>query len=120
MRKVFVVDDDPYFRSALRMKLRQEGYDVLATGSGLDLLRELQNSKVDAIVLDLNMPGLPGLEVLRRLAADPVLSSIPVLVATAERDSRTRSQCLALGARECHMKPVSLQRLAASVAAYVS
>lgn len=120
MRTVFVVDDDPYFRSALRMKLEQKGYDVLATGNGLDLLRELRTCEVDAIVLDLNMPGLSGLEVLRRLAADPVLSSIPVLVATAERDSRTRSQCLELGARECHAKPVSLRRLAASVAAHVS
>jgi CheY-like chemotaxis protein len=117
MRKVFVVDDNPCFRSTLRIKLRKEGYDVLATGNGWDLLRKLQTCKVDFIVLGLNMPSLSGLEVLRRVAADPELFSIPVLVATAQRDSRMRSERLALGARECHTKPVSLQWLAASVAA---
>jgi CheY-like chemotaxis protein len=115
MYTVFIADDSELFRTTMRITFERQGYDVVAAANGQDLLRHLEGQKADLIVLDVNMPGLSGIDVLERLGADPRFSSIPVLMASGENDMETRARCLALGAREFHTKPVSLRSLAARV-----
>jgi DNA-binding response OmpR family regulator len=117
VRRVIVVDDDRHFRGAVRYRLEQAGYEAVAAKDGGDLLDRLGMERADLIILDLDMPGLSGLEVLECLRADAELRRIPVLVATGRRDGATRARCMELGARACYAKPLSLRKLAASVEA---
>jgi DNA-binding response OmpR family regulator len=120
MSRIFIAEDNEMCRAAMRIAFEGHGYDVVAAIDGQDLLRRLESQRADLIVLDLNMPGLSGLEVLRRLREDPRLATIPVLVASAQDDGGTRARCLALGAKEFHTKPFSLRGLAARVGAYLA
>jgi CheY-like chemotaxis protein len=119
MHRVFIAEDDERFRTAMRIVFEENGYDVVVASDGQDLLQRLQSQQADLIILDLNMPGLSGIEVLERLMEDPRLSRIPVLMASAQDDEQVRAKCLALGVREFHFKPFSLRSLAASVEAYL-
>jgi len=120
MPAVMVVDDDPQLCAALQFKLERAGYQVSAVGSGQDLLTRLATERPDLIILDLMMPSMSGIEVLERLRADPVLSSIPVLVVTAWGHTGMRSRCMALGAVDFISKPFSLRELAQRVEQHVA
>src|SRR5205823_919433 len=76
-KRVLVVDDDPGIRDALRMILEYEGYQVLTAADGKTALASLDADSVDAVLLDIKMPGMDGLEILDRIAereaAPPVL-----------------------------------------------
>jgi len=120
MHKIFIADDDHRLRKAMRLMLEGHGYDVVAAMDGRDLLRQLEKQKADLIVLDLEMPGLSGLEVLKTLRSDPRFSRIPVLMASAQDDDRTRIRCLSLGACEFRAKPFSLRSLVGSVEAHLA
>jgi len=115
MHTIFIADDSELFRLTMRMAFEGQGYQVVAASDGRDLLRRLDAQEADLIILDLNMPGLSGFDVLERLGSDPQLSQIPVLMSSGQADKETRARCLALGAREFHPKPFSLRTLASSV-----
>jgi DNA-binding response OmpR family regulator len=117
MRKIVIADDDAFFSAAVQFKFTSEGYDVSAVGDGRDLVDELSSCAPDLVLLDLEMPGMSGVDVLQRMREDPQLSSIPVLVVTSEYGSGTRARCLRLGAAGFCSKPVSLSTLAARVRA---
>ncbi len=117
VRRIMVVDDDRHFRGAVRFRLERAGYEAVAAADGGDLLDRLATDRADLIILDLDMPGMSGLEVLECLRADAELCRIPVLVATGRRDRATQARCMELGARACYAKPLSLRKLAASVEA---
>jgi DNA-binding response OmpR family regulator len=115
-----IADDDDLFSAAVQLKLASEGYHVDAFGNGKDLMDHLTAHAPDAVLLDLKMPVLSGLDVLVHIQQDPQLSSIPVLVVTSQRDRGTRARCLGLGAAGFYPKPVSLRTLAAGVRACLS
>jgi DNA-binding response OmpR family regulator len=119
--RIIVVDDDRDFRTAVRLRLERAGYEAVDAIDGQDLFDQLgAEGEADLIILDVEMPGLSGMKVLESMAADPHLRSIPVLVATGRRDRATRDSCLQLGAQAFYVKPLSLRRLTADVAAYLS
>jgi DNA-binding response OmpR family regulator len=78
--RILVVDDEPAVRRSVRSALTLEGYEVRLASKGAEALDVLASERVDAIVLDLLMPGLDGLEVCRRLRADG--DPTPVLMLT--------------------------------------
>jgi two-component system, OmpR family, KDP operon response regulator KdpE len=87
--KVLVVDDEPPIVRAVAANLRARGYDVVTAGSGDAALTSVEASQPDCVVLDLGLPGVAGLEVLRRLRT---WTNVPVVVLTAvdaERDKVT-------------------------------
>jgi CheY-like chemotaxis protein len=115
MQTIFIADDSELYRLMMRLAFEGHGYDVVAASDGQELLRRLDAQEADLIILDINMPGLSGIEVLERLEADPQLSRIPVLMASGQADRETRAKCMALGAREFHAKPCNMRSLTASV-----
>ena len=80
---IMVVDDNPEIVSILQFMLKQKDFNVICAYSGLQLLAGLEEQKPDLIILDVMMPEMDGLEVLRRLKGSPETSSIPVILLTA-------------------------------------
>jgi DNA-binding NtrC family response regulator len=102
---VLIVDDDVALREALAEASADLGYEVRLAPSGMAALALLAEETVDAILLDLRMPGLDGLEVLRRLRERP--SSPPVAVLTAHATAENTIEAMRLGAFDHLTKPIS-------------
>lgn len=88
-KSVLVVDDEADIREALRIILEADGYQVLEAGDGLEALQMVHQARPDLVILDIMMPRMDGLEVLRRLEADPGTAGLPVIflsVLTSEMD----------------------------------
>jgi two-component system response regulator MprA len=113
--KVMVVDDEPAVRTALDRALRLEGYDVELAANGSEALRRLAVSAPDAIVLDVLMPEVDGLEVCRRLRATE--DRTPVLMLTARDAVEDRVAGLDAGADDYLVKPFALEELFARLRA---
>jgi DNA-binding response OmpR family regulator len=111
MKRILVIDDDPAVTSLLKRSLSYEGYTVDLAASGESGLQLAQAHAPDLVILDIMMPGLNGLEVLRRLrAAD---SRLPVILLTAKDTPGDQVQGLESGADDYVMKPFSLEVLQA-------
>ena len=115
MQRVLVVDDDPAVRASLERALKLEGYEVLTAANGGEALREVAVSPPDALVLDVLMPEVDGLEVCRRLrgAGDRT----PVLMLTARDAVSDRVDGLDAGADDYLVKPFALEELLARLRA---
>ena len=112
---MLVVDDDAGVRQAVRRALGLEGYDVALAGDGVEALRAIGDEPPDAIVLDLMMPRLDGLEVCRRLREHG--DRTPILVLTAKHRLSERVAGLDAGADDYLVKPFALEELLARVRA---
>ena len=112
-RRILVIEDDEAIREGLTDALRSEGYDVLATANGHDGLHLGLTEDPDLVVLDTNLPGLDGFEVLKRLRTDAV--ETPVLLLTARGLERDRVRGLDLGADDYIVKPFGLAELLARI-----
>lgn len=77
---ILVVDDDPGVRHVVAEQIRQQGYTVLEAESGQAALQTAAREHIEAILLDLYMPGMPGWETIEHLKSDPALASIPVVI----------------------------------------
>lgn len=106
--KVLLVDDDAIVRTTLALFLEREGYEVLEVGDGDAALALIAREAVDLIVLDVQMPGRSGLDVLRAVRAMPGGRVVPVIMATARDDSEDIVQAFALGADDYVTKPFEL------------
>jgi two-component system response regulator MprA len=113
--RVLVVDDDPAVSGALNRALRLEGYDVSLAVDGPNALEEVAIRPPDAVILDIGLPIIDGLEVCRRLrAAD---NDTPVLMLTARDAIHDRVQGLDVGADDYLVKPFALAELLARLRA---
>jgi two-component system NtrC family sensor kinase len=88
---VLCVDDSLTFRETLGEALKGAGYDVAAAASGEEGLRQAADLRPDALIVDQNMPGLDGLELLRRVRADAALRRLPCLLLTSDERSELRA-----------------------------
>lgn len=111
---VAVVDDDASVRRALARLLGAYFFTVRTYPSGLEFLESLESTAPDCLVLDLHMPTISGLEVLRRLSAGGF--SFPVVILTAHDDVGVRSRCQLAGATTILAKPVTLELVRALTA----
>ena len=116
--KVLVVDDEPEVRQVLHEFLVSRGYEVALAANGSEALDSLQALKPDLILLDVAMPGMDGVETLKRIVAvDP---SLPVIMVTANADIGVTSKLLALGAVDYVPKPFDLDYLDQAVSIQVT
>jgi two-component system response regulator MprA len=115
MARVLVVDDEPAVQRALERALRLENHDVVLAGDGEAALDALARSPADAVILDVMMPRLDGLEVVRRMrkAGDRT----PVLMLTARDAIDNRVEGLDVGADDYLVKPFALRELQARLRA---
>ncbi len=110
--KVLVVDDEPTVREVVVGYLRRDGHDVAEAADGSTALELLDADPPDLVVLDMMLPGVNGLDVLRRVRA---VSDIPVIMLTARAEEPDRVSGLELGADDYVTKPFSPRELAARV-----
>lgn len=109
--RVLLVDDSEPVREAYTLLLSESGYDVQAVGDGAEALRSAAESPPDAVVLDLGLPGLDGLQVIRALKAAPATARIPVITLTGRDDPASRIACERAGSAAYLVKPIPTQQL---------
>ncbi|MGB7062409.1 MAG: response regulator [Candidatus Zixiibacteriota bacterium] len=107
MDSILLVDDERMNLKLLRTILRKGGYGFLEVESGEEALQLLGQEKVDLIVLDLMMPGMDGFQVLESVKSNPSTDFIPVIIASALKDSAAIERGLELGANDYFTKPLS-------------
>jgi len=115
--KILVVDDDPDILNLVRYNLEREGFSVLTAANGQDALQLAHSQPPQAIILDLMLPEVDGLEVFRQLKRDPTLSDIPVIMLTAKGEEVDRVVGFELGADDYVIKPFSPRELVLRVKA---
>lgn len=114
-KRILVVDDDRAVRESLKRALELHGYDTSLAPDGMEAIQAVQRQRPDAIVLDVNMPGVDGYGVVRRLRQDGI--DVPILMLTARDDIPDRVQGLDAGADDYLVKPFALDELLARLRA---
>jgi two-component system KDP operon response regulator KdpE len=112
--KILVVDDEPQMRRALRATLNAHDYQVIEAGSGEEALHKLDAEPCDFVLLDLNLPGLGGMETCRAIRAG---SEVPIIVVSIRASERDKVAALEAGADDYIIKPVGVHELLARIEA---
>jgi CheY-like chemotaxis protein len=112
-RRVLVADDNAYMRKALDAVLRTWELDVVTVRDGAAALDALRELRPHAVLLDIRLPKLDGLEVARRIRADPSTSGLLLIAMTGSSDPRDRAASLAVGFDHHLVKPVNPEELRA-------
>ncbi|MFP4483747.1 MAG: response regulator transcription factor [Spirochaetota bacterium] len=115
--RVLVVDDEKDIRELIQYNLNKEGYLVHSVATGEEAMEAVQTQPPDAVVLDLMLPGLDGLEVCKRLKQNPETSATPVIMLTAKSEDSDIVTGLELGADDYVTKPFSPKVLIARLRA---
>ncbi|MDQ6761998.1 MAG: response regulator [Bacteroidota bacterium] len=116
MKTILVADDDLAILEAMQMLLEDDGYDVITTANGKDV-KKLCGKKPDLVFLDIWMSGIDGKVICRQIKEDPATSEIPVVMFSANRDTKEIS--LECGADDFILKPFEIKDLLALVHKYV-
>lgn len=114
---VLVVDDEPDISALVAYHLARESYRVRTVSDGEEALEALQRERPDLMILDLMLPGISGLDLLRRLREEPQFRALPVILLTARADETERVEGLRLGADDYVTKPFSPSELVLRVGA---
>lgn len=109
--KILLVEDDEMNRDMLSRRLIKKGFEVLMSDHGEQVIEIVHTNLPELVLMDLNLPGIDGWEVTRRIKADDVISHIPVIALTAHAFESDREKALAAGCKEYLTKPVELDQL---------
>jgi two-component system KDP operon response regulator KdpE len=115
--RVLVVDDEPAIRRALRPPLTELGFEMIEASRGEMALELLRTEPFDAVLLDVNMPGIGGIETLRRMRA--LSPRLPILMLTVRDREEEKVNALELGADDYVTKPFGVRELVARIRAAV-
>src|SRR5690349_24379126 len=116
MSRVLVVDDEPQTRRALSINLRARGYDVEVAPDGERALELAARKHPDVVVLDLGLPGIDGVEVIRGLRG---WTEVPIIVLSVRETERSKVHALDAGADDYVTKPFGMDELLARIRAAV-
>lgn len=110
--RILVADDDPIIRHLVCSLVRSEGYEVVVAEDGVEALRILQNdTNFKGAILDLMMPHIKGIDLIRYMRTEKRFMRIPVMVITSEPESNLISKTFAAGATFFLLKPFSPNQL---------
>ena len=112
--RILVVDDEKNICELLRLYLKKEGYEVIIANNGADALKRFAEYKISAVILDIMMPGMDGVDVLKEIRKD---SDTPVIMLTAKGETIDKVLGLELGADDYIVKPFEPKELVARVKA---
>jgi two-component system KDP operon response regulator KdpE len=112
--RILVVDDEPQIRRVMRATLVHEGYEVMDARSGPDALDRLHAEKLDIILLDINMPGLTGLETCKQIR---LVSEVGIIMMTVRDKESDKVAALDVGADDYVTKPFSMPEMLARIRA---
>lgn len=104
-RKILVVDDSSSVRKLVTFTLESKGWQGKSAADGLEALEILKNETIDAIVLDINMPRMNGLELLQKVKTVDTYANLPVIILTTEGQNEDKDRAIALGATAYIVKP---------------
>ena len=113
MPTVLIADDDADHRELLGLALRRAGYDVVVTNDAAGAMEQLRDGGFDAALFDVRMPGESGIELCRRLRAEPGTALLPVMLISADVNDRQIIAALHAGADDYVTKPFHRSELAA-------
>ncbi|MCJ7605682.1 MAG: response regulator transcription factor [Dehalococcoidales bacterium] len=111
-KHILIVDDDPAILRLLSTNLKARGYDVVAATNGEESLEAVQADFIDLMILDLMMPKVDGVEVVRRVRE---WSDVPIIILSARGDENAKVKCLELGADDYLTKPFGIPELMARI-----
>ena len=111
-KRILIVDDDPAILRLLGTNLKARGYEVVSAADGEESLEAVQSNFVDLIILDLMMPKVDGVEVVRRIRE---WSDVPIIILSARGDEHDKVKCLELGADDYLTKPFGIAELLARI-----
>ncbi|MGE5279168.1 MAG: response regulator transcription factor [Deltaproteobacteria bacterium] len=110
-KKILIVDDERDLVGLVALHMRLAGFSVLYAVNGAAALETARREQPDLVILDLMLPKVPGLEVCRRLKADPATSRVPVVMLTARAQTQDKESGLKAGADDFITKPFSPREL---------
>jgi DNA-binding response OmpR family regulator len=114
MRRILIIEDDPDIALSMKYNMEKEGaFSVVVAGNGESGLVEAARRPPELIILDLNLPGIDGFEVCRRLRAGSATSTIPIIMLTARIEEADKIAGLELGADDYVTKPFSVKEIIA-------
>ena len=108
---LLLVEDNPDNRSLIRRVLNSEGYSVIEAVNAKQAIEKLEAGNIDLILMDINMPGVKGTEILAYLRREPRLKPVPVFVITSDDQPETRREVMKLGANVMIVKPATIDAL---------
>jgi len=111
--KIMVVDDEMNIKRLISYNLEKLGYKIITASDGLEAKEKINNEALDIIILDINMPNLDGIEVLKYVESNFV--SLPVIMITASNEVAQAVECMKLGAFDYLTKPIDIVRLRATI-----
>ena len=111
---ILIVDDEPQIRRVMRTTLTSHGYSVVEAASGEEALEKLRSERPDLIILDVNMPGISGIETCAEIRTS---SDVPIIMLTIRNSERDKVQALDAGADDYVVKPFGVQELMARIRA---
>ncbi len=106
---LLIVDDEELNRDGLSRRLQRQGYEVVAAKSGQEAIELLGEREFDLVLLDIMMPGMNGLEVLKFLRRVDSLVDLPIIMVTAKGESEDMVEALELGANDYVTKPLDFR-----------
>lgn len=112
---IVVADDDRVLHTMVTEFLRKKGFNVVPAFDSMQAMMGVRNTSPKAVILDINMPGGGGIDVLRKLKASTKTTQIPVVVITGSEDPELAEEARDVGAEELLMKPVNLEALYAAL-----
>lgn len=115
-KKILLVEDNPVNRRLAGFLLRSQGYEVREATSALEAFEILANERPDLIVMDIQLPGMDGLEATRKLKEQPSVSDIPVIAVTSYAMKGDREKALAAGCAGYVTKPIDKNTFMGEVA----
>jgi CheY-like chemotaxis protein len=104
VKKLLVVEDDFFIRDLYSAAAKSQGYEVLVAVDGQEALDQVRTTHPDIVLLDLMLPKIDGLTVLKTLKADKAVSSIPVIITTNLEDPAKEQEARSLGAADYFLK----------------
>jgi DNA-binding response OmpR family regulator len=112
--KILVAEDEPMLLKTIELKLKKEGYEVIATGDGRDAIARIEKDDPDLVISDIMMPYASGLEVVS-LVKQPGRKTIPIIILSAMEQEKVVMEAFELGADDYITKPFSLNELSIRV-----
>jgi two-component system chemotaxis response regulator CheY len=111
-RRILIVEDSPTMRQLLVFALRRlKNVDIVEAQDGMDGLRKISSDCFDLVLIDINMPVMDGLKLIRLIRGEETVREIPIVVITTEGGSDDRARAMTLGANEYLTKPIKANRV---------
>ena len=118
-KNVMVVEDNEKNRKLMRVVLKAKGYNIIEAATGEEALNLLKNQKPDIILMDIQLPGIDGLTLIKQIKASVITKDIPIIAVTAYAMKRDEQKILDTGCNAYVSKPINTQELPLIVEKYI-